>query len=136
AHFPASRLPSGRRAGDEGPAGPSDGAEALTPDPSPDREAHVAVLFCDVHNFTAYCEAHQPEEVVPRLDALFVRFEEITRRNGLEKIKTIGDSHMAAANLGCGRSGWARAIPIRHLGRYGQCGSTRCASCRSRRRGR
>ncbi len=29
-------LPSGRRAGDEGPAGPSDGAESLTPDPSPD----------------------------------------------------------------------------------------------------
>ena len=37
--FPArSLLPSGRRAGDEGPPGPGDGAEALTPDPSPERE--------------------------------------------------------------------------------------------------
>ncbi len=31
-------LPSGRRAGDEGPSGPGDGAAALTPDPSPERE--------------------------------------------------------------------------------------------------
>ncbi len=31
-------LPSGRRAGDEGPSAPGDGAEALTPDPSPERE--------------------------------------------------------------------------------------------------
>ena len=37
--FPAiSLLPSGRRAGDEGPPGPSDGAKTLTPDPSPERE--------------------------------------------------------------------------------------------------
>ena len=37
--FPArSLLPSGRRAEDEGPPAPSHGAEALTPDPSPERE--------------------------------------------------------------------------------------------------
>ena len=34
-----------------------------------------------------------------RLDALFVIFERITARHGLEKIKTIGDGFMAAGGL-------------------------------------
>ncbi len=69
----------------------------------PRRHDPVAVLFCDVVNFTAYCDHHQPEDVVSRLDALFVRFEEIVRRHGLEKIKTVGDSVMVAGNLLCAK---------------------------------
>jgi class 3 adenylate cyclase len=65
----------------------------------PRRYENVAVLFCDVTNFTSYCEEHEPEEVVSRLDALFVIFERITAIHGLEKIKTIGDAFMAAGGL-------------------------------------
>lgn len=65
----------------------------------PKRYDNVAVLFCDVTNFTAYCDEHEPEEVVSRLDALFVIFERVTAKHGLEKIKTIGDGFMAAAGL-------------------------------------
>ena len=65
----------------------------------PRRYENVAVLFCDVTNFTAYCDQHEPEEVVSRLDALFVIFERIAAKHGLEKIKTIGDGFMAAAGL-------------------------------------
>ncbi|MGD9714803.1 MAG: adenylate/guanylate cyclase domain-containing protein [Thermomicrobiales bacterium] len=65
----------------------------------PRRYENVAVLFCDVTNFTAYCDAHEPEDVVARLDALFVMFERIAASHGLEKIKTIGDGFMAAAGL-------------------------------------
>lgn len=65
----------------------------------PRRFEDVAVLFCDIASFTAYCDRHEPEEVISRLDALFVRFEEVGRRHGMEKIKTIGDAFMAAANL-------------------------------------
>ncbi|MGH6803858.1 MAG: adenylate/guanylate cyclase domain-containing protein [Methyloceanibacter sp.] len=65
----------------------------------PRRYENVAVLFCDVSNFTAYCDKHEPEDVVSRLDALFVIFERITTKHGLEKIKTIGDGFMAAAGL-------------------------------------
>jgi adenylate cyclase len=65
----------------------------------PRRHDSVAVLFCDVTNFTSYCDKHEPEEVVSRLDALFVIFERITARHGLEKIKTIGDGFMAAGGL-------------------------------------
>ena len=65
----------------------------------PRRYENVAVLFCDVTNFTAYCDKHEPEDVVSRLDALFVIFERVTAKHGLEKIKTIGDSFMAVAGL-------------------------------------
>ena len=65
----------------------------------PRRYENVAVLFCDVTNFTAYCDKHEPEDVVSRLDALFVIFERIAAKHGLEKIKTIGDGFMAAAGL-------------------------------------
>ncbi|HIJ61671.1 MAG TPA: response regulator [Rhodospirillaceae bacterium] len=65
----------------------------------PRRHEKVAVLFCDVVNFTAYCEKHSPEDVVSRLDTLFVKFEQVTRDCGLEKIKTIGDAFMAASGL-------------------------------------
>jgi adenylate cyclase len=65
----------------------------------PRRYENVAVLFCDVTNFTAYCDKHEPEDVVSRLDALFVIFERITAKHGLEKIKTIGDGFMAVAGL-------------------------------------
>lgn len=65
----------------------------------PRRHDQVAVLFCDVTNFTAYCDRHEPEDVVSRLDALFVIFERITAKHRLEKIKTIGDGFMAVAGL-------------------------------------
>jgi adenylate cyclase len=65
----------------------------------PRRYNNVAVLFCDVVNFTAYCDKHEPEDVVSRLDALFVAFERVAAAHGLEKIKTIGDAFMAAAGL-------------------------------------
>jgi len=65
----------------------------------PRRYENVAVLFCDVINFTSYCDSHEPEDVVSRLDALIVIFERITTKHGLEKIKTIGDGFMAVAGL-------------------------------------
>lgn len=65
----------------------------------PRRYENVAVLFCDVSNFTAYCDQHEPEDVISRLDALFVIFERVTAKHDLEKIKTIGDGFMAAAGL-------------------------------------
>jgi len=65
----------------------------------PRRHENVAVLFCDIVNFTAYCEAHDPEEVIGYLQRLVERFEDSVLRHGLEKIKTIGDSFMATAGL-------------------------------------
>jgi CheY-like chemotaxis protein len=65
----------------------------------PRRVENVAILFCDLVEFTAFCDQHEPELVVPRLDAVFRRMEEIAREHGVEKLKTIGDAFMAAAGI-------------------------------------
>lgn len=66
---------------------------------TPRRHDEVAVIFCDIVGFTAYCEAHPPERVVEELDSLVSAFEAAVERHGLEKIKTIGDAFMATAGL-------------------------------------
>ena len=66
---------------------------------APRRFEDVAVLFCDVVDFTPYCEKHSPEEVVGQLQAWVDAYEGIVERHGLEKIKTIGDAFMATAGL-------------------------------------
>ncbi len=65
----------------------------------PRRFENVAVLFVDLVNFTRFCDRHTPEEVVGSLGALFILFEECAKRNGLEKIKSIGDAFLATAGL-------------------------------------
>jgi adenylate cyclase len=61
--------------------------------------ADVAVLFVDLADFTAWCHARQPEEVVAEVQRLAEVFEALARQHGMEKIKTIGDAFMATANL-------------------------------------
>jgi class 3 adenylate cyclase len=65
----------------------------------PRRFDDVAVFFADIVGFTAYCEAHPPEEVVSNLQSLVEVFEALSARHGMEKIKTIGDAMLATANL-------------------------------------
>ena len=65
----------------------------------PRRYENVAVLFADLVSFTAYCDQHEPEEVVNDLAALFGAFEACAHSHGLEKIKTIGDAFLATAGL-------------------------------------
>jgi adenylate cyclase len=65
----------------------------------PRRYENVAVLFCDIVDFTAYCDRNEPERVVADLQRLNEKFEEIVARHDLEKIKTIGDALLATAGL-------------------------------------
>jgi adenylate cyclase len=65
----------------------------------PRRFENVAVLFCDIVSFTAWCDKHAPQEVLTHLQSLVEAFERISFECGLEKIKTIGDSFMATAGL-------------------------------------
>ena len=57
------------------------------------------MLFADIVGFTAFSEMVSPEVMVDVLNDLFTRFDHIAEHRGLEKIKTIGDSYMAAAGL-------------------------------------
>jgi len=59
----------------------------------------VSVLFTDISGFTSISELMDPEELVSKLDEIFTQFDDICSRNKLEKIKTIGDSHMSAGGI-------------------------------------
>lgn len=63
------------------------------------RHDDVAVVFSDIVGFTSYCDARQPEEVLPLLQRSVEAFEELTKRHGLLKIKTVGDAFMATCGL-------------------------------------
>ena len=65
----------------------------------PRRYEGVAVLFCDIVEFTSYCDRSAPEQVVAELQTLIEEFERIVDAHGLEKIKTIGDALLATAGL-------------------------------------
>jgi adenylate cyclase len=59
----------------------------------------VTVLFADIVDFTKFSRTVSPEVLVELLNDLFTRFDNIANYRGVEKIKTIGDSYMAAAGL-------------------------------------
>jgi adenylate cyclase len=59
----------------------------------------VTVLFADIVEFTKFSERVSAEALVDVLNDIFTSFDSIADNRGLEKIKTIGDSYMAAAGL-------------------------------------
>lgn len=59
----------------------------------------VTVLFTDIVNFTGISEHLSPQELVAELNYCFKAFDEISTKNNLEKIKTIGDAYLAVCGL-------------------------------------
>jgi len=59
----------------------------------------VTVLFTDFVEFSKQAGHVEPELLVRSIDFYFQKFDEITTRYGLEKIKTIGDAYMCASGL-------------------------------------
>ncbi|MBO7639733.1 MAG: hypothetical protein J6S91_12245 [Treponema sp.] len=81
---------------------PKEIAEELTahPDRTLAKEyPNVTVLFTDIVGFTKISGEMSAEEVVTMLNKMFSMFDERAQREGIEKIKTIGDSYMAAGGL-------------------------------------
>lgn len=59
----------------------------------------VTVLFTDFKSFTQLTEKLSPKELVAEINECFSAFDHIMEKYGVEKIKTIGDSYMAAGGL-------------------------------------
>jgi adenylate cyclase len=59
----------------------------------------VTVLFTDFKGFTHFARDLSPEELVNSVDFYFSKFDQIMRKYGMEKIKTIGDAYMCAGGL-------------------------------------
>lgn len=60
---------------------------------------NVSVLFTDFVNFTKTAENLTPKQLVQELNECFTAFDNIMERNGLEKIKTVGDAYLAVCGL-------------------------------------
>lgn len=54
----------------------------------------VTVLFADIAGFTQLTSSISPTQLVELLSQLFSRFDQLVEKQGLEKIKTIGDGYM------------------------------------------
>ena len=70
----------------------------------------VTVMFADLVDFTWLAERLSPRHVVRLLDDIFLEFDRLTDKFGLEKIKTIGDAYMVAGGLSEERVDYAEAV--------------------------
>ncbi|MEJ2596504.1 MAG: adenylate/guanylate cyclase domain-containing protein [bacterium] len=64
-----------------------------------DRHSYVSILFADIVKFTDLAAEVTADELVKVLNHIFSRFDELTVKYHLEKIKTIGDAYMVAGGL-------------------------------------
>ncbi|MBE7411182.1 MAG: HAMP domain-containing protein [Leptospiraceae bacterium] len=59
----------------------------------------TSILFTDFKGFTKVAEIMDPKELLMELERCFIKFDEITERHTLEKLKTIGDAYMCAGGI-------------------------------------
>jgi len=80
---------------------PAEVAEELKKKGSADARQfdQVTVMFTDFKGFTSISERLTPVELVSEIDTCFSAFDSIITKYHIEKIKTIGDSYMAAGGL-------------------------------------
>ncbi len=76
-------------------------AERLKQGESPiaDNHTDVTVLFADIVDFTRHTAELTPYEIVTLLGEIFSRFDQLSEKYRLEKIKTIGDAYMLVGGL-------------------------------------
>lgn len=59
----------------------------------------VSILFTDFKSFTQTSEKMSPQDLVEEINVCFKAFDFISDKYNIEKIKTIGDSYMAAGGI-------------------------------------
>ena len=59
----------------------------------------ATVLFTDFKGFSLIAEKMSAVDLVSEIDYCFKEFDRIIKKHGIEKIKTIGDSYMAAGGI-------------------------------------
>jgi len=80
---------------------PEDTAKQIQKKGKADRKSFkmVTVLFADIKGFTKIAEDTPPEILLDELDKLFLKFDDLVEKMGIEKIKTIGDAYMCAGGI-------------------------------------
>ena len=75
-----------------------------------DHYTEASVLFADMVGFTPLSARLRPVEVVELLNEAFSFFDSLLDKYGVEKIRTIGDSYMAASGVPRRRTDHAQAL--------------------------
>ena len=80
---------------------PAETAEELKEKGFTSAKSHddVAIMFTDFEGFSKGAQNLNPHDLVRSIDCYFKKFDEISAEFKLEKIKTIGDSYLAASGL-------------------------------------
>ncbi|MFH0340609.1 MAG: GAF domain-containing protein [Chromatiales bacterium] len=60
---------------------------------------NVAVLFCNIDGFAAWCHGRDPDEAVARIQDLMEAYERLFDEHGLVKIKSLGPGLIAVCGL-------------------------------------
>ena len=91
-----------------------------------DHYESVSVLFADVVGFTSLSARLPPREMVDILNEVFLFFDSLADKYGLEKIRTIGDNYMIASGVPAPRADHAQALAgmalemMSHVGQQGR----------------
>ena len=78
--------------------------------PAAERFESATVLFADIVGFTSLAARISALEVVNFLNQIFSKFDELTEKHGLKKIKTSGDAYIVAGGVPVPRADHAEAI--------------------------
>lgn len=92
---------------------PASIAERLKRDPEEiiaDDLPAVTILFADIVGFTVRASSLPADRLVGYLNRVFLEFDRLAERHGLEKIKTIGDAYMVAGGMPEARPDHARRV--------------------------
>lgn len=66
---------------------------------SPKLYKNVTIIFTDFESFTSIAAGMNPASLVTEMNEIFMNFDMIIDKYGLEKLKTIGDSYMIASGI-------------------------------------
>lgn len=75
-----------------------------------DSHDSVTIMFADLVDFTHISSGMAPAALVDLLNQVFSRFDALTEKYGLEKIKTIGDAYMVVGGAPVARDDHAEAM--------------------------
>ena len=75
-----------------------------------DRVPQATILFSDLVDFTRLAASLSAEDTVALLGDLFSRFDALSSKHGLEKIKTLGDGYLVAGGVPEQRPDHAEAV--------------------------
>ena len=64
-----------------------------------DKHNEVSILFADIVEFTPQTKNLNPVELVSILNDIFSKFDDLSVKYGIEKIKTIGDNYFSVSGL-------------------------------------